>query len=113
LLVGEDGLEGGDGLLELLLHELLHGARVRDGWVGCRRDLGLAGRASYAWGGHFVAGISCRAGTGDGGPPVGRQLMIPTNGRASGFTNPDRYTRHEVAAPRAGARPARTCLQRR
>jgi hypothetical protein len=43
--VGEDGLQGRDGLLELLLNEMLHGlsawtvARVRDGWVRCRRDL--------------------------------------------------------------------------
>lgn len=47
VLVGEDGLEGGDGLGELSLDELLHvisglvltDARVRDGWGVCRRGL--------------------------------------------------------------------------
>ena len=40
-----------------------------------------AGRAHCAWGGHFVARIPCLANTSDCGPPVGRKMMIPTNGR--------------------------------
>ena len=70
-----------------------------------------AGRAHYAWGGRSHAFLAGRGEPDSIGPPVGRDHASAEQREAPKRSSPqDRYTHHEVVAPRAVGPSGRTSL---
>jgi hypothetical protein len=73
--------------------------------------MGPAGWASYAEGGRSHASLTCLGGLSCIGPPVGREKMIPTNGRTNAVRTGKTGIRATKWPPHAQwARPGRTGL---